>query len=141
MIHFPALVIFKKHVRSQPQRRDQVLNYSHTVVLRPNSSLNGKASVQTTPELLTCYHSDKKRATSELRLFSVGFLSLACFSDIMLAAVSACVIHYFSYLLCSNSPCPVNISLEYWKFLPFKLEHIYGGPYMSLILHPFNGIS
>lgn len=67
--------------------------------------------------------------------------SAECFSDIMLAAVSACVIHYFSYLLCSNSPCPVNISLEYWKFLPFKLEHIYGGPYMSLILHPFNRIS
>ena len=51
-------------------------------------------------------------------------LSAIRFSDIILAAVSARVIHYFSYLLCSNSHCPVNIRLEYWKFLPFKLESI-----------------
>ena len=36
----------------------------------------------------------------------------------------------------------MNISLEYWKFLPFNLESIYGGPsYVSLILHSFNRIS
>ena len=71
-----------------------------------------------------------------------GTSSAECFSESILAAVSARVIHYFSYLLCSDSYCPMNTSLEYWKFLPFKLESIYGGPpYMSLILHPFNGIS
>lgn len=47
-------------------------------------------------------------------------LSAIRFSDIILAVVSAHVIHYFSYLLCSNSHCPVNIRSEYWKFLPFS---------------------
>ena len=83
MIHFPALVIPKKQVRRQPWRRDQVLNDSHTLDLHPDSSLSGKASGQMTPELLTCYHREQSRAASELGLFTVGFLYLACFSDIM----------------------------------------------------------
>lgn len=69
-------------------------------------------------------------------------LSIVCFSGIILAIVSARAIHYFSYLLCCNSHCPVNIRLESLTFLPFNLASIQGSSsYMSLILCSFNGVS
>lgn len=72
VIHFPALVIFKKHVRSQPWRRDQVLNYSHTVVLRPNSS-QCKSTCADDPRAADLLPQRQKQSYSRTRLARCRF--------------------------------------------------------------------